>query len=857
MSRRMLLVSLAALAACAPKRIHEEPILENGDRVQSPDAVVAMVQNQAAVDQANRMDRRDQIAAEALESCTPEICRAVTRGELMLGMSEVQVMAATRTTPEAWSIRRSGSATVMVPRSLSHAPRDGMGEVAMVQLRDDRVASYSYREAQGIRLVAEARDAGLEGRATSLADMLIREGDDLVARGDLDAALDRYDRASVLRADPSSTTASPRSWTSNSGPSRRWSAIGSSSTSWSWSGSRRSATPAKLADAIAHARSGSSSGAAQPLTDARPGIRLRRPSPPHPRGPRGACGGGVRRGVLRYDVAPNGLPRSEDRLRQDLAFGRADSALARLTAEKGGGPEDDLLRALYAGILAHYAGAYDSSSAALQRAAELAEDRYTKRVSRAALSFITSDNVLPYEPGWTERLLIHSTAPSITSARRPGGAAVEATAGALLEREAERSATIGPPAPATSLLRAWCSRPPASGTTRTSPIATRSTSSAAATRCRRRRLARHRRRRCRAGLRRPPGRTIDRGVASPGRGGVVDGRRWRGAGRCRRRGRRTDRGGDDGVEVNRPFSTGARPRSTSDSRPTITTSASARRRCERRRAMTSSGTARIARIECPGEGENPYLLRIAWPAFVWTASRDRSAHPRATPLPRWPIGRTYRGCDPRLRRRAHAARRADHRARRLEDGAHEGDREEHRESDDAWIGRLLGAVTNVGTAILEQADTRSWQLLPGQIGRASALAGTHDILVEVPAGGQRRQVPAVGRCGRVRPSSRPNLAVTTVRRTRNCNQARKSGRDEVGRRRLAPIHNAGANMSRITTAVLALGLLAAPPLRAQVADTAAAADSTAFAGSYWAISGLYYANNNNYDLMLVGGQAWP
>lgn len=202
MSRRMLLVSLAALAACAPKRIHEEPILENGDRVQSPDAVVAMVQNQAAVDQANRMDRRDQIAAEALESCTPEICRAVTRGELMLGMSEVQVMAATRTTPEAWSIRRSGSATVMVPRSLSHAPRDGMGEVAMVQLRDDRVASYSYREAQGIRLVAAPQDASVEGRAASLADMLIREGDDLVARGDLDAALDRYDRASVLRADP-------------------------------------------------------------------------------------------------------------------------------------------------------------------------------------------------------------------------------------------------------------------------------------------------------------------------------------------------------------------------------------------------------------------------------------------------------------------------------------------------------------------------------------------------------------------------------------------------------------------------------------------------------------------------------
>ena len=36
----------------------------------------------------------------------------------------------------------------------------------------------------------------------------------------------------------------------------------------------------------------------------------------------------------RYDVAPNGLPRSEDRLRQDLAFGRADSALARLPTKQ-------------------------------------------------------------------------------------------------------------------------------------------------------------------------------------------------------------------------------------------------------------------------------------------------------------------------------------------------------------------------------------------------------------------------------------------------------------------------------------------------------------------------------------------
>jgi tetratricopeptide (TPR) repeat protein len=63
------------------------------------------------------------------------------------------------------------------------------------------VASYSYQEAQGVRVVQSARDATAAGRADALAEMLIREGDDLAARGDLDGALNRYDRADVLRRD--------------------------------------------------------------------------------------------------------------------------------------------------------------------------------------------------------------------------------------------------------------------------------------------------------------------------------------------------------------------------------------------------------------------------------------------------------------------------------------------------------------------------------------------------------------------------------------------------------------------------------------------------------------------------------
>jgi hypothetical protein len=119
-----------------------------------------------------------------------------------------------------------------------------------------------------------------------------------------------------------------------------------------------------------------------------------------------------------------------------LVAGQADSALVRVEPRGESAPEDDLLRALYGGILAHYAGDYDSSSASLQEAADLADDRYTKRISRTALSLVTNDKALPYEPAGTERLLIHYYA-ALNYLRQENaeGAAVEARRlSALLER---------------------------------------------------------------------------------------------------------------------------------------------------------------------------------------------------------------------------------------------------------------------------------------------------------------------------------------------------------------------------------------------------------------------------------------
>jgi tetratricopeptide (TPR) repeat protein len=199
MRTQYLILPVLALAACAPKRVHEQPVLVNGDRVAGPDAIIQSSREQTARETRDAQNQRDVLAANAYASCTPEICAAITRGEIALGMTETQVLAATRTTDGAWQTRDAGESSVMVPLNRREAPHDAVGELAMIQLRNGRVAAYSYNEAQGVRLVAAPQDATTAGRASALADMLVREGDDLVARGEFDMALNRYDRAQVLR----------------------------------------------------------------------------------------------------------------------------------------------------------------------------------------------------------------------------------------------------------------------------------------------------------------------------------------------------------------------------------------------------------------------------------------------------------------------------------------------------------------------------------------------------------------------------------------------------------------------------------------------------------------------------------
>lgn len=187
------------VSACQTRRIHQAPIIDNNDRVEPVyvDDVAMSATHQQVVQQA----KRDSIAAAALATCHGEICAAITRGELALGMNETQVLAATRTTHDAWTVRRADGTAIMVPRSAQMAPRDALGQVAMVQVAPGGVRTYSYQESQGVRVVSTPEDATTAGRARAMAEMMVREGDDYTARGQFELALNRYDRAHVLSPD--------------------------------------------------------------------------------------------------------------------------------------------------------------------------------------------------------------------------------------------------------------------------------------------------------------------------------------------------------------------------------------------------------------------------------------------------------------------------------------------------------------------------------------------------------------------------------------------------------------------------------------------------------------------------------
>ena len=194
-----LFITALAAAACAnPKRIDEGPItvMRNGERVNPPVRAVDAATTQALDAGIIGRERRDSLAAVAYTNCAPSVCAALGRGEVALGMTDAQLFTATRTTELAWTARRSGGVTVLAPRDADVAPRDAVAAVALVQLAGGTVASLTYREPQGLRTVSSASDASTANLARAAA--LTKEGDAMAAAGDFTAALERYDRASVV-----------------------------------------------------------------------------------------------------------------------------------------------------------------------------------------------------------------------------------------------------------------------------------------------------------------------------------------------------------------------------------------------------------------------------------------------------------------------------------------------------------------------------------------------------------------------------------------------------------------------------------------------------------------------------------
>ena len=202
------ILAVVGLAACAPHLRPLERTMENG-AVLRPEAeeVVARARVEGEMERERLEEARAAATATALATCAPALCEAVSRGELALGMNEAQVLAATRTTPLAWDTRRSGGVTVMTPRELgTRGPSDRVAEIAFVALQGDGVASYTYRESQGLRTVSDLLDATAAGRAAARAAALLNQGDDYTASGNLALALERYDQADILRPGHPETT---------------------------------------------------------------------------------------------------------------------------------------------------------------------------------------------------------------------------------------------------------------------------------------------------------------------------------------------------------------------------------------------------------------------------------------------------------------------------------------------------------------------------------------------------------------------------------------------------------------------------------------------------------------------------
>lgn len=92
-------------------------------------------------------------------------------------------------------------------------------------------------------------------------------------------------------------------------------------------------------------------------------------------------------------------------LQNALEAGEPERAYTNL--QKHAPKKSDIPFLFELGLVAHYANHFQESNAAFDQAADIAEDRYTKSISKEAGSLVTSDKLRPYSGTRYERLLSH------------------------------------------------------------------------------------------------------------------------------------------------------------------------------------------------------------------------------------------------------------------------------------------------------------------------------------------------------------------------------------------------------------------------------------------------------------------
>lgn len=430
-----------------------------------------------------------------------------------------------------------------------------------------------------------------------------------------------------------------------------------------------------------------------------------------------------------YDLAPNGLPRDEEALRHSLAV-QADELYGEIIGGERALPDDDLLRLLYAGTAGYYGGNLRESSRLLDLASYVAEDRVTFHVSRQMLSMITSDRTLAYTPGRTERLMIpYMAALTYLEAGDFDGAAVEAR---RIEALLDRMDDGVPPAeilPESRFLHYFAG---------TVFVAARDWNAA--------------------------------DVAYRRSGPVVESL---GHGLDRDPDPDGEPLGDVVVLVEHGFvphpveqsvvvvlppsqvarltdgSAGDRAAAAAEAAARILLAASATYG-ERSGHYRDRGYRSGVRLEpwrddacdsgrgksCSDEEGTPYLLRMSWPVLYQEPSSPAPVRVRAGDL----------GVDAATRLDLAASTRRDFDAARpavlartvLRAAAKLGlstSLEAAVEEKDQGAGQLLGVLSNLGTLLMERADTRAWHLLPGSVSlvRLRLPAGSHELTLEADA----------------------------------------------------------------------------------------------------------------------------